>query len=135
MLIGSPFTICGLDLEGKFFLNGEVFQYTDQYNYLGLILDKHISLNPLLPNLKSRIVNKMYSLNKIRSMISTQCAIAVYKLNVLPILYFSGFFLISCNVSELGDLQKLQNHALRVCYDVKLRDRVSTENMHNRADY
>ena len=135
MLIGSPFKICGLDLEGKFFLNGEVLQYTDQYNYLGLILDKHISLNPLLPNLKSRIVNKMYSLIKIRSMISTQCAIAVYKLTVLPILYFSGFFLISCNVSELGDLQKLQNHALRVCYDVKLRDRVSIENMHNRADY
>ena len=31
------------------------------------------------------------------------------------------------------DLRTLQNHALRVCYNVRLRDRVSIKNMHVRA--
>ena len=57
-----------------------------------------------------------------------------YKQTILPILNYSGFLTISSNLSDRGELQKLQNYALRIiCYNVKLRDRVSVEHMHNRA--
>ena len=42
--------------------------------------------------------------------------------------------MISSNVSDRLDLQTLQNNALRVCFNVKLRDRVSVSHMQARAN-
>ena len=47
---------------------------------------------------------------------------------------YSGCMLISCNVSDRCELQTLQNNALRICFIIKLRDRMSVELMHNRAN-
>ena len=93
-----------------------------------------MTLSPLLVKLKKTLTNKIYSLIKIRDMITRTCAITIYKQTILPLLDYSGFLLISCNVSDRGDLQTLQNHALGICYNVRLRDRVSIEHMHNRAN-
>ena len=41
--------------------------------------------------------------------------------------------LMSCNKSDRHDLQVIQNDALRTCYNVKRRDRLSISNMHNRS--
>ena len=41
--------------------------------------------------------------------------------------------LISGNVSDRSDLQTLQNNALRICYNVRLRDRIAIVAMHNQA--
>ena len=41
--------------------------------------------------------------------------------------------LISCNKSDRQDLQVMQNDALRTCYNVKRRDKLSISNMHNRS--
>ena len=38
------------------------------------------------------------------------------------------------NISDGMDLQTLQNHALRICFNVRLRDRMSVKLMHNRAN-
>ena len=46
------------------------------------------------------------------------------KLRLLPI---------HLNKSDENDLQVLQNNALRICFNVRLRDMVSVERMHNRA--
>ena len=79
------------------------------------------------------ISNKIYSLVKIRDFITTHCALTIYKQIILPLFDYSGFILISCNISDRMDLQKLQNDVLRICYNVKLRDRVSIARMHSDA--
>ena len=84
-----------------------------------------MTLFPLLVKLKKSVIAKIYSLIKIRDMIMTTCAITIYKQTILPILDYSGFISISCNISDRNDLQTLQNHALRICYNVRLQDRVS----------
>ena len=43
---------------------------------------------------------------------------------ILPLLDYTGFLLISGNVSDRSDLQTLQNDALRVCFNVRMRDRI-----------
>ena len=133
LLIGSHHKLNGIDINERFVLDGCMLEFVQSYNYLGIDLDKNMTLVPLLAKLKSKIVNKVYSLVKIRNMITTQCAITIYKQTILPILDYAGFLLISCNISDRLDLQKLQNHALRICYNVRLRDRVSIANMHARA--
>ena len=56
LLIGSTYKIGGLDLDEQFVLNGEMLQYTQLYNYLGLS-DTNMTIMPLLAKLKTRIVN------------------------------------------------------------------------------
>ena len=124
----------GLNLENRFILNDQYLDYTNVYNYLGILLDQNMSLLPLLSKLKTIVTSKIYSLIKIRDLITTKCAISIYKQTILPILDYSGFVTISCNVSDRNDLQTLQNNALRTCYNVKLRDRVAIRGMHNRAN-
>ena len=134
LLIGSYQKMGNIDLSEKFVLDGKPLEFVQTYNYLGINLDKGMTLSSLLTKLKSRIVNKIYSLVKIRNMITSQCALTIYKQTILPIFDYSGFLLISCNVSDRSDLQKLQNHALRICYNVRLRDKISIVQMHRRAN-
>ena len=103
------------------------------YNYLGIILDSQMTLMPLFSRTKKRVSNKIYMLIKIRNNIDTQCALTIYKQTILPLLDYAGFLLISGNVSDRSDLQILQNDALRVCFNVKLRDRMSILHMHRMA--
>ena len=133
LVIGSYQKLLSVDYTTKFSLNGQTLDFTDTYNYLGLYIDKNMSLTPLLSNLKARVVNRIYSLVKIRNFINTHCAITIYKQTILHLLDYAGFLLISCNISDRNDFQKLQNHALRVCYNVRLRDRVSNARMHSDA--
>ena len=133
LLIGSYHKIRSFDFTDKFKLAGQELDFVHTYNYLGIHLEKDMNLIPLLSRLKSRIVNKIYSLVKIRNMINTHCAITIYKQTILPIFDYAGFLLTSCNISDRADLQKLQNHPLRICFNVRLRDRVSILQMHTRA--
>ena len=133
LLIGSYHRLTAIDYTTKFTMNGLELDYTDTYNYLGIHIDKNMTLTPLLSKLKTRVINKIYSLVKIRNMINTHCAVSIYKQTILPILDYAGFLLVSCNISDRSDLQKLQNHALRICYNVRLRDRVSIVYMHSEA--
>ena len=130
LVIGSKQKVDTVNLDDKFVLNGALLEFVITFNYLGLFLD---TKNPLLSKLKKTVTAKIYSLVKIRDMITTTCAITVYEQTILPILDYSGFISISCNISDLNNLQTLQNHALQICYNVRLRDMVSIEHMHIRA--
>ena len=133
-IIGSKHKLGTVSLENRFTLDGNLLEFPETYNYLGLILDRNMSLTPLLNKLKQTGMSRIFSFIKIRDMITTKCAITVYMQTILPILDYSGFITISCNVSDLNDLQTIQNHALRICYNVRLGDRVSIEHMHTRAN-
>ena len=115
----------GLQNPDIFKLDGIELKFTDVYNYLGIQLDKNMTLTPLITKVRAVVTNKIYSLVKIRNCITTQCALAIYKQTILPLLDYSGFVLISANILDRRDLQTLQNHALRICYNVRLHDHVS----------
>ena len=134
LVLGSTSKISSVNFENKFALNGQCLDYTGMYNYLGIILDQNMTLLPLLTRLKNSITGKIYSLVKIRDLITTKCALAIYKQTILPLFDYSGFVTLSCNVSDRMDLQTLQNNALRVSFNVRLRDRIAIKGMHNRAN-
>ena len=100
----------------------------DKCKYLGVILDKEMTLTSLLSDVKKNV------LNKLRFYINENTSLAIYKQTILPILDYTGFILISCNKSDLHDLQVIQNDALRTCYNIKRRDKLSISSMHKRAN-
>ena len=93
-----------------------------------------MTLAPLFAKVKKIVSNKVYILAKLRNNIDVNCAIAIYKQTILPLLDYAGFMLISGNVSDRHELQVLQNNALRICYNVRLRDRISIDCMHVRSN-
>ena len=109
-------------------------KFTDKYRYLGVSLDTEMNLTGLLSDTKKRVLNKLFNLRKLRHYITDKSALAIYKQTILPILDYAGFMFISCTKSDRNDLQILQNDALRTCYNVRRRDKLSISNMHTRAN-
>ena len=115
----------------KFKILGNDVQYVTQYNYLGLLLDNEMTLQPLLKNIKKRVNNKLFSLRKLRKYLTEAVAILVYKQTILPIFDYAGFLLISLSNGDKGDLQVMQNDALRFCKGIQMLDKVSIAKIHD----
>ena len=71
---------------------------------------------------------------KNRITIDLKCALTIYKQTILPLLDNAGFMLLSVNSYDKHDWQVLQNNALRICFNVGLRDIISIKRMHDRAN-
>ena len=133
IVIDTNFEIKDLNLKSRFNLHNVSLENVQTFNYLGIVLDSHMTLMPLFMKVMKVVSNKICNLGKIRKCIDVNCALTVYKQTILPLLDYSGFMLISRNMSDRNNLQKLQNYALRVCFNVRLRDRFSIEVMHRQA--
>ena len=80
------------------------------------------------------VTSKVKTLYRIRRYITTKCAISIYKQTILPLFDYAGFLLISCNKKDRGDLQIIQNNCLRMCYNVRLLDRLGLIELHREAN-
>ena len=108
-------------------------KFVKQYSYLGVTLDREMSLHPLIKGVKKSITNKIFNLRKIRKYITEKAALVIYKQTILPILDYSGFILLSCGKGDRFDLQKIQNDILRVCCKIKWQEHVSIKDLHKRC--
>ena len=133
LVIGSSYKLANLNVINRFVLNHTFLDHVQSYNYLGVILDMHTILNPLLKKVKKVVSCKICSLAKIRNSITLNCALAIYKQTILLLIDYTGFMQMSVNISDKSEFQVMQNNALRICYNVRLRDKVSIERMHNEA--
>ena len=105
--------------------------YVRQFNYLGVIIDDQLTYTPYYNAVKRKVENKIFVLSKIRRYVDCKTALLIYKQAILPLMEYAGFVLISCNLGQRQELQKLQNNALRKCKKYFLRDRVQINILHN----
>ena len=92
-----------------------------------------MTLTNFYSDTKIQANNRLFNLWKLRYYITEKSALAIYKQTILPVFDYAGFLLISCNKSDRHSLQVLQNDALRTCFNVKRRDRLSITKMHKKA--
>ena len=102
-----------------------------QFNYLGVVIDDQLTYTPYYNLIKRRVENKIFVLSKIRRYIDCKTALLIYKQAILPLMEYAGFVLISCNIGQRQELQRLQNNALRKCKRYYLRDRVQINVLHS----
>ena len=133
MIIGSKTKLKHLINPDMLLIDGVNVKFVKQYNYLGILLDEEMTLQPLLKHVKKIITNRLFSLRKIRKYINDKAAVLIYKQTLLPVVDYSGFLILSCCASDRYDLQTLQNDILRVCYRSRLTDRVRISDLHNKA--
>ena len=70
---------------------------------------------------------------KLRYLIDKPTATLVYKQATLPYIDYAGFTLLSCNIGRRRELQKLQNHALKLRLRYNLVDRITVRQLHSEA--
>ena len=65
-------------------LNNAMLDYIDHYKYLGVVLDKQLNFSLHLSQVHKLVAHKIYLLNKIRNMVTTQGTLSIYKSKILP---------------------------------------------------
>ena len=105
-----------------------------QYNYLGVILDSEMTLRPFFNHVKKIVYAKMFAFSKLRKCLTEKAAIMLYKHTILPFLEYAGFMLVACNIDDRHALQKCQNDALRICAQVRIKDRVKIDDLHKKFE-
>ena len=108
LLLGSRNKLTRVGYTKTLNISGNVLNFADKYKYLGTTLDKEMTLNGLLVDVKKSVLNKLFTLRKLRKYITEKCSISIYKQTILPIFDYVGFLLIACNKSVRHDLQVLQ---------------------------
>ena len=104
--------------------------FLQNFVYLGVTLDREMSLTPLYKNVCRQTDQKLFLIHKIRRYITVDAAKAMYKQMVLPLLDYSGFLLVSCTIEQKHDLQKRQNNAIRTCLLYDRRDHITIDHLH-----
>ena len=134
MIIGSRSKLHRLQTITPITILGHPVKFVKQYNYLGIIIDSEMTLQPMLKHVKKIITNKIFGLRKIRKSLTEKAAVSVYKQTILPVIDYAGFILLSCNSSDRSDLQNMQNDILRICFRVTLNDHVSIKDLHTMSN-
>ena len=133
MILGPRGKLARLDVKKPLLIFEIPVKFVKQYNYLGIIIDSEMTLQPMLKHVKRLLTNNIFCLRKIRKYLTEKAAVSISKQTVLPIIDYSGFLLLACNGSDRSDLQKIQNDILRICFKVKLNDHISIKDLHTKS--
>ena len=116
-----------------YYIYGNDLSFVSKYNYLGIVLDSEMTLEPFYKTILKKVNCKIFCLRKLRKYISFDVAVQIYKQTILPYFDYGGFLGLSFTKEKKGDLQVMQNDILRICNKSKLTDKVSIEKLHQKA--
>ena len=95
-------------------------QTVNEFNYLGALIDTHLSLTPQLKKVINLVQVRLDQLRRIRAGSDRNATCAVYVHMIRTIIDYCGFLSGGGPVWAVRKLQTLQNNGLRVCD--KIRD-------------
>ena len=95
--------------------NKQIARY-HKYQYLGVILDEWTKQN--FNTVLKKYSHRIYQFGKVRKFLCFEDRVLVYKQTVLPLSEYVSFVMTLNNKQDTDKLQKLQNRALRLCYNI-----------------
>ena len=90
--------------------------YVSSYLYLGVDIDSHLTFTTFYNNTFKKIAYKLSLLRRIRYMLTEKATLDIKNTMFCSVIDYGNIFSSSCNEGDLGDIQTLQNNALRCCY-------------------
>ena len=103
LVFGSRNKLSKIYYKNVLSIGHQTLQFVDKYTYLGVTLDKEMSLCNLLSDVKKTVLNRLFNLRKLRYYITERSAVSIYKQSILPVFDYAGFMLISTNKSDRHD--------------------------------
>lgn len=99
-------------------LNGTPLVNTPKYKYLGLTLTPELTLEDQTKKSIGMASSKINTLAYLRKYVGTTTALQIYKSTVLPLMEYANFTYPLVPVSLRKKLQRLQNRALKIIYQI-----------------
>jgi hypothetical protein len=96
-------------------INAAPINEEHQYTYLGVNLDKHLTLQQHLQNTYKKASGQLKLLAKIRYLLSSNIAETIYNAVILPKMLYCFPIMISLPRSQETKLQSLHDRAFRIC--------------------
>ena len=121
------------NFEIKLKLNDCELGKCKQYTYLGVILDETMNLASNFNATFKKFSYKIFQFSKIRKYLPPDVRVLVYKQTVLPMVEYISYLLYINRKHDVDKLQKLQNRALRLCFDIIDPMSVSVCQLHTQA--
>ena len=94
----------------KILIQGTEVEFVEEFNFLGIILDKHLSWIPHLQHIAKKISKTIGIMNRLKNVVPSQTLLTIYQSLVMPYLNYG----ILVWGSKIKDLSKLQKKAVRV---------------------
>ena len=101
------------DVELNVALNDEVVESVQQFKYLGVILDKHLSFEAHIESLCGKINSRNGLLTRVRNFVSKELAITLYSTLIEPHFRYCDYIYLGCSLTNAHKLQVSQNKSLR----------------------
>ena len=116
-------------------LNNKQIERVDEFNYLGIILDKGLNFNSQCVKVLKQMRYKIYQLGKIRRFIDERGALSIHKSMILPHYDYGDYIWSHSTYEKMRGFQLLQNKAFRTVYKVRLGPDplYTTDEMHVKA--
>ncbi len=94
-------------------INDELVESVDEFKYLGVILDKHLSFDVHINKLCGKVNSRNGLLKRVRSFIPKDLAIQLYKSLIDPHFRYCNYIYNGCSLTNKRKLQVAQNNSLR----------------------
>lgn len=112
-------------------LDGTCVETVEQFNYLGITIDRALKLDTHLNSCIRRAQGRIYMLGKLRACMNKFAALNIFKCMVLPYIEYGNCFLLGSEVVSRKKLQKTQNRGLKLALGRNVR--FSTNELHKEA--
>ena len=104
-----------------------------QYQYSGVILDECLTMKPNFNRVFKKFSYKIFQFGKLNKFLDVETRILVYKQTVLPLTEYVSFVMCLNNKQDTDKLQKLQNRALRMCFNIQNPRDIRIQRLHEMA--
>lgn len=112
-------------------VEGDIFQYTNEGTVLGLKITK-TGYKTFIKEKTKRLGNILTKLRELKSL-SISNKMKLYKTLMRSILEYPPIPLHAMSTTNIYELQKIQNKALRFIFNIKYTEMISNEELHERA--
>ena len=77
-------------LGHKLMIGDDLVKTVNSFSYLGVILDKNLTMKPHLANVKKNSLYRFYNMHQLRDLMDNETALCLYKTCILPTLEYTA---------------------------------------------
>lgn len=113
MIIKSRYNFIDTKNHRGVYIHDEKIEQVQQCKYLGVVIDSALAFSDHAVYITGKLAKKVNIVSRLRNLLSSWTKLLIYKTIVLPHLNYCATILFLLNNTEIGNMQKKQNRALR----------------------
>lgn len=113
MLVKSRYNFIDTVNHSGVYINGKKIEQVKECKYLGVVIDDKLTFSNHATYITGKIARKVNLLSRLKNLLSNWSKLLIYKTIILPHLNYCASILFLLNNSEINNMQKRQNQALR----------------------